>query len=186
MAAQRNRTANPRARTEPRYFAAGRVVRPHGVRGDLLVVSVSTLIRSLQPGSLVFLGPERVSRSVHSCRLHGARWLLKVEGCSDRVEAERWRGADVAVRVDDLPPLPPGEYFYWQILGLQVVTDQGQDLGKIEDILETGANDVYVVRSAAFGEILLPAIESVVLGVALDAGQMTVHLIPGLEPTPNS
>ncbi|MCJ7512457.1 MAG: ribosome maturation factor RimM [Anaerolineales bacterium] len=181
MPAHSNRTTKARARSKPTYVAAGRVVRPHGLRGDLLVVQVSDLIRSLQAGTQVFLGSERDPSTVASCRLHGTRWLLRLEGCGDRTQAERWRGTEVAVRVDDLAPLPEGEYFYWQILGLQVVTDQGQDLGKIDEIIETGANDVYVVRSPDQADILLPAISSVVLDVDLAAAQMRIHLIPGLE-----
>ncbi len=182
MQAEQSTSSKSRARKRPTFVAAGRVVRPHGVRGDLLVASVSELIRSLQVGSPVFLGPDREVAQVTSCRLHGTRWLLRLEACHDRDQAERWRGAEVAVRVDDLPPLPEGEYFYWQILGLQVVTEEGQVLGKIEEIIETGANDVYVVRAPDQPEILLPAIQSVVRQIDLTAGKIRVHLLPGLVP----
>jgi 16S rRNA processing protein RimM len=180
MPAEKSRSNKSRARSRPTFVAAGRVVRPHGLRGDLLVASVSELIRSLQPGSPVFLGPDREAAQVASCRLHGTRWLLRLEACHDRDRAERWRGAEVAVRVDDLPPLPEGEYFYWQILGLQVVTEEGRVLGTVEEIIETGANDVYIVRAPDQPEILLPAIQSVVRQVDLAAGQIRVHLLPGL------
>lgn len=182
MPAENSRSSQSRARGRPNFIAAGRVVRPHGVRGELLVAPVSDLIRSLQPGGTIFLGPDRVAAEVAACRLHGTRWLLRLQGCPDRDRAERWRGAEIAVRVDDLPPLPEGEYFYWQILGLEVITDQGRVLGTIAEILETGANDVYVVRAPERPDILLPAIQSVVRQVNLEAGRMQVHLLPGLIP----
>jgi 16S rRNA processing protein RimM len=181
MPGHRAQNKETRARKRPTYVAAGRVVRSHGVRGALLVNPVSLLIRSLQAGSPVFLGPRRHAARVAECRLHGRRWLLHIDGCDDRDQAEQWRGAEVAVRVDDLGPLPAGEYFYWQILGLQVVTLEGKALGRVEEILETGANDVYIVRAPGRPEILLPAIQSVIREVDLDAGVILVHLIPGLS-----
>jgi 16S rRNA processing protein RimM len=77
-------------------------------------------------------------------------------------------------------PLPSGRYYQRQIIGLGVVTDEGESLGEVVDILETGANDVYVVQGAQ-GEILLPAISSVIRQIDLDAGCLTVHLLEGLR-----
>jgi 16S rRNA processing protein RimM len=78
------------------------------------------------------------------------------------------------------PELPEGEYYHHQLVGLNVVTDEGHELGVLADILETGANDVYVVRAADGNETLLPAIPSVVLEVKLADRQMRVHLLDGL------
>lgn len=175
--------SRPRARRTTEFVVAGRVVRPHGMRGDLLIEPVSQLMHSLGPGSDVFLGPGRVPASVESCRLHAKRWLMRLEGTQDVTAAESWRGAEVALRFEPETQLQPGEYFYWQILGLQVKTEVGRELGEIVEILETGANDVYVVRDGSGNELLLPAIRSVVLDVDLDAGWMKVFLLPGLEET---
>ena len=182
MPAETKPSNRARARNQPTFVAAGRVMRPHGVRGELLVEAVSDLMRSLQAGSQVFLGSRHKPAKVTSARLHGRRWLVRLEGCADRESAEHFRGAELGVRVDDLPPLPEGEYFYWQILGMQVVTEDGRILGRIEEILETGANDVYIVRSPDQPEVLLPAIQSVVRQIDLSAGEMKVRLIPGLIP----
>jgi 16S rRNA processing protein RimM len=78
--------------------------------------------------------------------------------------------------------LPEHTYYRWQILGLQVWSDEQQNLGQIVEILETGANDVYLVRSESGEELLLPAIEPVVLQVDLVGKRMRVHLLPGLRP----
>jgi 16S rRNA processing protein RimM len=94
--------------------------------------------------------------------------------------AEAYRDADLQVRLEDAAPLPEGVYYHWQILGLQVVTEQGESLGELVEILETGANDVYVVRDAEGRERLLPAIRSVVAQVDEQAGRLVVRPLPGL------
>ena len=98
-----------------------------------------------------------------------------------KVVRQRFRDQILWLRADLLPALPEGVYYHYQILGLQVVTDDGRALGTVAEILKTGANDVYVVRGEA-GEILLPAIESVIRRVAPAEGTLTVHLIEGLLP----
>ena len=173
--------ADPKATRQPReYLAVGRVLRPHGVRGGLMVRAYSEAIRSLEPDSPVLLGEDRRPEQVQSIRPHRGQFLLYLRGCSDREMAETFRDADVQVRLEDAAPLPEGVYYHWQILGLQVVTEQGQSLGELVEILETGANDVYVVRDAAGRERLLPAIRSVVAQVDEQAGRLVVRPLPGL------
>ncbi len=118
-----------------------------------------------------------VSRRVHSSNL-----LLSFDGIDTPEEVGRLRNQWVYVPANDRPPLSEGEYYHHQLLGLTATSDDGVELGKITDILETGANDVYVIRSDAGKETLLPAIQSVILDIDLDKGQMLVHLIPGLLP----
>ena len=77
--------------------------------------------------------------------------------------------------------LPPGEYYHYQLVGLAVVTEQGEELGTLQEVLVTGSNDVYVVQSEAGDEILLPAVSQVIKQVDLSAGRMLVHLIDGLR-----
>jgi len=105
--------------------------------------------------------------------------LLKLGGCDDRNAAEGLRGLLVQVPVDDAVPLEEGEYYHFQIVGLRVETDAGELLGRVVEVLETGANDVYVVRGPR-GEVLLPAVESVVDVLDPAAGRMVVHLLPGM------
>jgi 16S rRNA processing protein RimM len=165
----------------PEDLVVGRIIRPHGIRGMLLVEPFTEVIRSLKPTSEILLGSDKVPVVVREFRPHRARFLLVIDGCEDRDAAERWRGDDIFVRFDDVDPLPDGVYYHWQILGLEVATEGGEVLGTVERILETGANDVYVVRSDSGEELLLPAIESVILEVDLQEARITVHLIPGLR-----
>jgi 16S rRNA processing protein RimM len=105
---------------------------------------------------------------------------MVLEGCVSREDAEVLRGMDLCLRFEEVASLPEGEYYYWQILGLKVLTEDGEELGEVAQILETGANDVYVVRAADGKEVLLPAIPSVIRHVDLDEGHILVTLLPGL------
>lgn len=170
------------SRQPPEHLVVGRAIRPHGVRGTLLVQVFSEIIRSITPSSKVFMGPTLIPAVVRSIRRHRGRFLLDLEGCTDRQQAEQWRGVEIHVRFDEAQPLAEGEYYHWQILGIQVMTEDGATLGQVVDIIETGANDVYVVRGDAGKELLLPATEEVILDVKPDEECMLVRLLPGLRP----
>jgi 16S rRNA processing protein RimM len=152
----------------------------------LLVDAFTEVIHSVRPSSEILLGPDKVPVVVRSFRPHRARFLLSIEGCEDRKSADNWRGQDIFLRLDDAEPLPEGVYYHWQILGLAVITEGGEALGKVDQILETGANDVYLVRDDAGNELLIPAIESVIVHTNLQDGQIIVRLIPGLRASDES
>lgn len=153
------------------------------MRGTLLVEPLSDLLGSVSLETHLFLGNQHRPLEVLSLRRHGRQYRLQVLGCNDREQAEAYRGQEIQVRLDETPDLPPGRYYHWQILGMRVRSVEGEEIGVIRQILETGANDVYVVEAGAQEEILLPAITSVVRAVDLDAGVMTVRLLPGLAET---
>ncbi len=175
-----NFSTNDNARQPPEFLVVGRIVRPHGVRGGMKVAADSDLIYKLNSSVHIFLGDEKVPAAVKSLNLHRKEFLLYIDGCINRETAENWRGAGIYIRYAELDLLPDGEFFHWQIVGLKVVTTAEEELGKIEDILVTGANDVYIVRHASGKEILLPAVDSVIQEVDLENGRIVVRLIPGL------
>lgn len=156
------------------------MLRPHGVRGGLVVQAYAETIRSLEPDTAVLLGEARSPYRIASIRPHRGAYLVYLHGCSDRDTAESMRGAELQLRLQDVGPLPEHVYYHWQILGLQVVTEDGRQLGEVSEILETGANDVYVVTSPQGKELLLPALRTVVLQVDEPAGRLLVRLPPGL------
>lgn len=170
-----------RRRPAPQFLAVGRVLRPHGVRGELLVEVAPDSVALFAPRRNVYLGPRHRRFEVRWLRPHRRQYLLALERCVDRKAAERWRGVEIHVRLSELEPLPPGVFYDWQLIGLEVRSVSGEALGRLVEILRTGANDVYLVRGGSGDEILLPAIDSVVLDIDLEAGRMRVQLPPGLR-----
>ena len=162
------------------FLAIGRVLRPHGVRGELLLETLTDFPQPLDDVETVYLGEAAEPHPLDSVRLHRGQRLIRLKDCSDRDAAEVFRGQLVQIRIEASGPPPPGSYYHHQIIGLAVVTDAGEALGEVTEILETGANDVYVVAGPS-GELLLPALQSVILHVDLDAKRMTVHLLEGLR-----
>jgi 16S rRNA processing protein RimM len=167
--------------TEPRFVAIGRIVQPHGVRGEVSVEVLTDFPERFDTIEVVYLGSasEAEARRVKTSRWHQDRVLLSFEGCEDRTAAEELRGLLVQIPAEEVMPLPEGEYYAHDLIGLDVLTVEGEALGRVNDILFTGANEVYVVVGPR-GQILLPAITDVVERIDLSAGQIVVRLMDGL------
>ena len=164
----------------PAFLLVGKLHRPHGVRGEMIMSVMTDFPERLKPETLVYLGMGHEEVTIKSVRHHNRGMLISLEGYGAREEVDRLRNMEVFVRTDDRPQLPEGEYYLHQIIGLKVVTDEGQAIGVVADWLETGANGVFIVRDEEGSEILLPDIKDVVLKIDLDSGQMIVHLLEGL------
>ncbi len=170
----------PKQHPEPHYFAIGRVLRPHGIRGELRVEILTDFPERVGELRYVYVGARHRRNRLQSARPHRGALLIKLEGCDDRNAAELLRGALIHVALEDAVPLEEGEYYHFQVLGVQVETEAGEPLGEVVEVLSTpGANDVYVVHGPR-GEVLLPAIRDVVLELDVEAKRMVVHLMPGL------
>ncbi len=167
---------------ELRYLAIGRIVRAHGIQGEVSVAVLTDFPERFDTTEWVYIGNEFDADAyrLEKCRWHKKNVLLTLSGVTDRVEAEQLTGQMVQIPVEDAQILPEGSYYLYQLIGLQVVTVSGEKLGAIADIIETGANDVYVVRNNSREDVLLPAIPDVVKGVDLERGLVTVELIDGL------
>ena len=160
-------------------MAIGRVVKPWGARGDLKLQVLTGFPDQLGRLKHVYLGPEAVPYTVARFRWHSGELLLRLTDVGDRNAAELLRDQLVQIAREDATPLEPGQFYEYQIVGLNVVTTDGEPLGQVAEVLSTGANDVYVVQGPR-GEVLLPARIEVVRAIDLDAGTMTVTLLPGL------
>ncbi len=171
------------------YLTVARVARPHGVRGALRVQALTST-----PERMGYLGTVYLTHTpdqAETLRAHkvariqrdkGDYWLLFLEGIHSREEADRFRGQYVLVTLQDAIPLAEDEVYLFQVIGLTVITSEGLDLGRVVSVIETGANDVYVVQGEAYGEVLIPAIESVVRHIDVENGVMRVDLLDGLLP----
>ena len=169
--------------SKPEFLAVGKLRRPHGVRGEILMSVWTDFHEYLQPGVKVYVGEKHLHLTIRSVRWHNRNMLIAFEGCTDRDQAGEFRNQLVMTRADDLPSLPTGEFYTHQLIGMRVITnDENTFLGKLVEIIATGANDVYVVQPEEGPDILLPDIDSVILDIDLKGGEIRVHLIPGLLP----
>ena len=163
---------------EPNFFVVGRVLRAWGIRGDLKIAPFTDRPEDFQQYRSVLVGPQRKPYAVKSFRPYQRNWLLHLNGVESRTEAEALHGQEILIETAQRQR-QPGEFYAREVIGLKVQTMAGDELGEVTEILVTGANDVYVVKGPR-GEILLPARVEVIKGIDLDAGTMTVELLPGL------
>jgi 16S rRNA processing protein RimM len=162
-------------------LVVARVLKPRGVCGELELEVLTGFPEKLGRLKRVYLGEGAVPHDVAHFRWHGDDLLLQLADIRDRNAAETLRSQIVQIARQEAVPLEPGQFYEHQIIGLNVVTIEGEPLGQVVEVLATGANDVYVVQGPR-GEVLLPARVEVVRAIDLDTGTMTVKLLPGLLP----
>ncbi|NOK85744.1 MAG: 16S rRNA processing protein RimM [Chloroflexi bacterium AL-W] len=135
----------------------------------------------------VYLGKKPDDRSpksyeIEQLRVQQGYGLLKLSDLHDRNDAESVRGLFVMVKTEDAIPLDDDEIYLFQLIGMEVYFEDGVLLGTLSEVLETGANDVYIVKSRRYGEVLIPATEETILETDPDTNRMTVRLPEGLLP----
>jgi 16S rRNA processing protein RimM len=160
----------------------GVIARAHGLGGEVVVDAYSDAPERFQPGSVLtaaFPTGKTASLVVANMRPFQERLLVQFEGVATRTEAESLRGADLLIARSEVKPLPEGQYYRFELVGLAVKSRAGEPLGEVADVFSTGSNDVYVVRGPR-GEILLPAIAGVIVEIDLAQKTMTVAPPAGL------
>jgi len=164
-----------------RYLAIGRIVRAHGIRGEVSIEIMTDFPERFDTTEWVYLGNEYEATPypLDSYRWHKQNLLLSLGNITDRTAAEALRGQLVQVPFEEAMPLPEGHYYQFQLIGLNIVTTQGEPLGTLTDILETGANDVFVVNQND-RELLLPDIPDVVKSIDMAQNCIIVELLDGL------
>ena len=165
---------------EPEYLVIGFLRRPFGVSGEILMDLHTDFPERFRTGRKIYVGDEYKPMTLASVRPHGENMLVRLRGVNTPEMAGQYRNTWIFIKTKDAPPLPEGKYYQYQLLGLKVVDEADHPLGTLTEILETGANDVYVVTDEAGKETLLPAIPSVILDVQPEAGFIRVHLLEGL------
>lgn len=136
----------------------------------------------IQTGMTLYLGEEHDPAVVSGVRHHNKGLLLHFEGIDSREDVEGFRNREVFVPAEDRPPLPEGEFYLHELIGMQVVTDDGETLGVLSEMIETGATNVYVVRREGKADALLPTTDEVILEIDVKNKIMRVHLLEGLLP----
>ncbi|MBC8508707.1 MAG: 16S rRNA processing protein RimM [Anaerolineales bacterium] len=178
-----SKTGSP-SHGEPEFLVVGKLRRPHGLRGDVLMSVLTDFPERLVSGIHLYVGDDHQRLKVRNIHWHGKNILIAFDDYDNRESVGVFRNQVVSVHFDDLPPLKDGEMYQHQLLGLKVIQDEDNALlGTVEKIIETGgANDVFLVISENGTELLLPDIKSVVLDISIERKEMRVRLIPGLLP----
>jgi 16S rRNA processing protein RimM len=167
---------------EKNLFPIGRVVKPHGIKGKMKVEYFGKGSRHFSLYREVFIMGEKgrpESYEILEAIPQPPRLILQLKGIEKIEEAEPLIGKEILIKKEVLPELGEKEYYWVDILGMKVETEEGKRIGKVKEIFTTGANDVYVVEGKR-GEILLPAIEEVIQNIDLKRGVMKVVRMEGL------
>ncbi len=166
---------------EIEWATIGKVVAPFGVHGELKVLSLTDIPNRFAELEAIYLGPDHSRQVIRSVRPYkGEMVVMKLAGIEDANTAETLRSFDLAIPLEQLAKLPPDSYYQHDILGLQVMTLAGRNLGAIVDIMVTGSNDVYIIKASDGKQILIPAIKDVIKQVDLIRQMMYIEAIPGL------
>ncbi len=170
-----------------KWFNVGKVVNTHGVRGEVRVISTTDFAdERFAIGSKLYLEHkdfnEKLLLIVASHRQHKNFDLLTFENYHNINDVEAFKGGVLQVNEEQLSELDEEEFYYHEIIGCDVVTDQGEAIGKIKEILAPGANDVWVIQRKNGGkDLLVPYIEQVVKEVDIKEKKVVIHLLEGLE-----
>ncbi|MGB1288262.1 MAG: ribosome maturation factor RimM [Aggregatilineales bacterium] len=172
---------------QPDFLILGKILRPHGIRGELRMSLITDFPEHLRDVETIYLGKssedkKKVAYELEGVRFHKSYALLTLADVFDRNDADALRGKMVMVDIASAVQLEDGEYYLFQLINLTVQTADGQSLGRIKDVMETGANDVYIVQSEQYGELLLPAHDETIVEVNVKAGYVTMQLPEGLLP----
>ena len=161
-------------RGEPVFLVIGRFRHSHGINGEIAMEIYTDFPERIRPQATIYAGETHQLLKIKTVRRKNELMLLSFEGFSTSDQVNVFRNQFAYTATDKLPSLPEGQYYHYQILGLEVRDISGKLLGNLKEIIQTGANDVYVVRSEDGSEVLLPAVEEVVIHVDLDQKTMVV------------
>ncbi|RJQ41435.1 MAG: 16S rRNA processing protein RimM [Anaerolineaceae bacterium] len=160
---------------EPLFLIIGKIRKPHGVRGELLFEILTEFPERIKAGKKVYVGDGKFEQQIESVRFQKENYLIKFKEINDCEKAGIYRNQMVYVQAVDLPKLPKDEYYYHDLIGMQVLSEEGEKIGSVSEIIETGAKEVLVVSQAG-KEYLFPFIKQVVLEVNKEESVIIVKL----------
>ena len=164
------------------FLRVGVISATHGIKGEVKVYPTTDDLNRFKALKQVFLdtGKEYLDLEVEGVKFFKQMAILKFKGIDNINDIEKYKGRDLLVTRENAVKLEKDEYFIYDILGSEVVTDEGIKLGTLSEIMTTGANDVYIVKTNEGKEILLPSIRECILDVDVAAKKILVHVMPGL------
>jgi 16S rRNA processing protein RimM len=160
----------------------GVISSTHGVRGEVKVFPTTDDVKRFKKLKQVILdtGREHKTLEIEGVKFFKQFVILKFKGIDNINDIEKYKGKSLLVDRANAVRLRKNEYFIADMIGLTVYTEDGEEFGTLRDVLETGANDVYIIDSLKHGEVLIPAIKQCILEVDIENGKMTIHLMEGL------
>ena len=163
--------------SELEFITIGQILAPWGTKGKLKVKVATDFPQRFTPSSTVYVN--RQSMTIDSAEWHKGSVIIKLNTIDSIEAAQRLKGQPLEIHRSQLKPLPEGQYYHFQLIGLEVWTTQGELLGNIAEILTAESNDTYIVHGTQ-GEILIPAIEDIVKSIDLNEGHIIIEPIEGL------
>ena len=176
----KSNAAGSSVQNEPAYVLIGKLQKTHGIKGEIAMRVITDYPERIRAGKSVFLGEDHQEWKIQAVRWKNALMLVTFAGIANPEDAAKLTNLEVFSPTHSLPKLPKGQYYHHQLLGLKV-WQKDELLGELTEIMETGANDVYVVKSEDAPELLIPAIPDVIKEIDLEAGTMHVKLLEGLR-----
>ena len=160
----------------------GVITQTHGVRGEVKVVPTTDDVNRFKKLKQVILdtGKETMPLEIQSVKFFKQFVILKFKGIDNINDIEKYKRCSLYVTREHAVALEEDEYFIADMIGMEVCTEDGNIFGTLKDVIETGANDVYVIENAEHGEVLVPAIKECIRSVDIEKGQMMIHLMDGL------
>ena len=161
----------------------GIITSTHGIRGEVKVFPTTDDPQRFKKLKQVILddGKETKELEITSVKFQKNMVILKFKGIDNINDVEKYRQADLLVTREHAVKLEEGEYFIVDLIGLNGITDEGEDIGELSDVIKTGANDVYVFSKEGMKDLLVPKIPDCVKEVNLEEGTILIHLLPGLR-----
>lgn len=163
-------------------FHVGVISSTHGVRGEVKVFPTTDDMKRFKKLKEVILdtGREKKTLEIESVKFFKQLVILKFRGIDNINDIEKYKGKSLFVDREHAVRLRKDEYFIADMIGMRVTTDKGEDFGTLKEVIETGANDVYIIDTKEHGEVLVPAIKQCILDVDIEQGMMRIHLLEGL------
>ena len=160
----------------------GVITQTHGVRGEVKVFPTTDDAARFKKLKHVMLdtGKETLPLEIQGVKFFKQFVILKFKGIDNINDIERYKRCPLLIERENAVPLEEGEYFIADMIGMKVITDEGENFGILKDVMETGANDVYVIEHPSEGEVLVPAIKECILDVDIENRQMKIHVMNGL------
>jgi 16S rRNA processing protein RimM len=159
---------------EPVFLVVGKFRRPHGIQGEIAMEIITDFPERITKGKILYIGENHEKFRLSGIRFHQNLMLVSFDGLDLREQVSFLTNQLAYVRSSDVPELPEGYYYHHQLLGIVVKDEMGALLGDLVEILETGANDVFVIKKPDGNELLIPAIDSVLVNVDLKNRVLTV------------